>query len=193
MKKLAVLFLLIALALGGCSLPPPADAQGESWSEDWVTVGNVVGVDTPEGLMPQENIDTLAVNEIYYATWSIGDSETLQKDEETEATVYDAQVYLLLQGRETVDEAKDDASEWLALAKERYDVKATLSAAYGGQDFTTVIYAYTGEDNPYARGAAAYGVYGNYAISVEVSCRESFSGDVAGILADFLQHCHYAA
>ena len=191
--KILLLAVLMILILSGCSLPPPADSQGTAWSEDWVTVGNVIGVDTPEGLTPRENIDTLAVSEIYYATWSIGEEESFKTAEDTDSTVYDAQIYLLIQGRETVETAESDVSAWLALAEERYAIENRSTGSYGGQAFTILTYNYTGEDNPYARGAAAYGLYGNFAVSVEVSCREAFEGDAAEILTDFLEHCHYAA
>ncbi len=193
MKKQMVLLCLVLLILCGCSLPPPADTQGLAWSEDWVTVGNVVGVDTPEGLTPRENIDTLTASEIYYATWSIGEEKVLQNGEETGATVYDAQLYLVLQGSETVEEAENNARSWLALAQERYEIEGNSDAVYNGQEFTVITCAYTAQDNPYARGAAAYGVYGNYAINAELSCMEGFEGDASAVLADFLEHCHYAA
>ena len=192
-KKIFILALLAALILSGCSLPPPADSQGRAWSEEWITVGNVIGVDTPEGLTPRENIDTLAVSEIYYATWSIGEEESFKTAEDTDSTVYDAQIYLLIQSRETVETAESDVSAWLALAETRYAIENRSTGSYGGQAFTILTYNYTGEDNPYARGAAAYGLYGNFAVSVEVSCREAFEGDAAEILTDFLEHCHYAA
>ena len=47
--------------------------------------------------------------------------------------------------------------------------------------------------NSYARGASAYGLFGNCAVSVEAACREEFDGDAARLLAEFLDSCHYAA
>ena len=53
MKKIAVIALsfLLTFCFAGCAqLPAPEQAaDGASWSDGWVTVGNVVGVDTPEG------------------------------------------------------------------------------------------------------------------------------------------------
>ncbi len=184
MKKKAIIFaLLVLFTLGGCSLPPPGAADGSPWDESWITVGNVIGVDTPEGLTPRENIDTLAANELYYATWSMGEGVTTGEGEE-EITVYPAQVYLLLQGYETVEEAQDGTGEWLGLAKAQYTIDDIQDAAYNGQEFTVV--THTGD-------ASAFGTYGNYAISVEISCQAGFDGDALAILSDFLEHCHYAA
>ena len=63
MKKVAVCLAAgaLCLALAGCAAAPAPEtaADGTNWSEDWVTVGGVLGVDTPEGMEPQENNEAL--------------------------------------------------------------------------------------------------------------------------------------
>ena len=70
--KRHVFALLLAgcICLAGCAQPIPRQAaDGAAWDEQWVSVGNVIGIDTPEGLTPRENNDALTANGMYYATW----------------------------------------------------------------------------------------------------------------------------
>ena len=190
----AALCLLGLLCLTGCgAAAPETAADGSAWNEDWVTVGNVVGVETPEGMTLLENNDALSAKGMYYAAWSLGEAEEVLNEDGETAQVYDAQVYLLLAGYDSTAKAEEAAAEWLEMAAEQYAVESTDSETHNGQEFTVVTYTYTSETNPYARGASAFGVYGNYAVSVELSCREDFDGNALEILADFLDHCHYAA
>ena len=196
MKKAAAILLAGALCLGltGCASAPPPEqaADGLSWSDSWVTVGNVVGVDAPEGMDHRENNEALAANGMYYATWSIGEGEPYTNADGEEATLYDAQVHLLLGGFKSGEEAQDTMAQWQEMAQAQYTVGETAEAVHNGQKFSLITYTFDGETNPYARGASAFGVYRNYAISVEFTCREGFDGGAEKLLAQFLDNCHYA-
>ena len=195
MKKVILLIALAAfcISLTGCGqMLPETAADGSSWSEDWVTVGSILGVDTPEGLTPRENNDALAVKGVYYATWSMGEASAYVNEEGKDAELYDAQVYVLLAGYDAVEKTETAMEEWLAMASSQYAVTQTLSETCNGQPFTVLTYTYTAQTNPFARGASAFGIYRNYAISVEVSCRENFTGNELDILMEFLENCHYA-
>lgn len=196
MKRLT-LFLLagaLSLSLTGCGQNIPVTAaDGAKWDDTWVTVGGILGVDTPEGLDSRENNDTLGVNGMYYATWSSGESEPCVNEDGEDADLYDAQLYVLLAGYTSAEEAEDAAAEWLEMAAGQYNIETTSAETYNGQDFTVITYTFSSDTNPYARGASAFGVYRNYAVSAELSCRESFDGDAQTVLADFLENCHYAA
>lgn len=193
-KKLLILLLAVCVCLAGCAAPAPeAAADGSAWSDRWVTVGGIIGVDTPDGIDPQENSEALAVQGMYYAAWSIGEAEPYINEDGSDAQLYDAQIYLLLAGYSAAEKAEESAAEWQALANNRYAVEQTLATACNGQDLTVLTYAFDSETNPYARGASAFGVYRNYAVSVEISCREDFMGNPLEILTDFLEHCHYRA
>ena len=188
MKRWILMLAALCLCLTGCGQPlPERAADGSPWSEDWVSVGGVLGVDTPEELTLRENNDALAVKGMYYAAWSMGKAQPYTNEDGDEAELYDARVDLLL-----AEKAEDAAGEWLAMAEEKYRVEETEEAAYNGQTFTVVTYAFPSETAPYAYGVSAFGVYRNYAVSVELSCRESFAGDAEAVLADFLARCHYA-
>ena len=198
MKKAVVMMLagVLCLALTGCiSAPPPEQAaDGSAWGKNWVTVGNVVGVDAPEGMDSRENNKALAANGMYYATWSIGDEASYldkTEDKEQEITVYDAQLFLLLGGSSSAEKAEEAREEWLSLAGEQYQIDSEETVSYNGQEFTVITYRLT--SGPYARGASAVGIYGNYAIGAEFSCQDGFEGEPLDYLSDFLEHCHYSA
>lgn len=196
MKKIIVLLLsaLLCAGLTACSQPvPERAADGAAWSGDWVSVGNIVGVDTPQGVDPRENSDTLGDKGMYYATWSIGEEAPYVNADGNDAKLYDAQIYVLLAGYDAVEKAEEALAGWTGMASDQYAVADTAERTYNGQPFTVLTYTYDSETNPYQRGASAFGIYRNYALSVEVSCREDFDGDAQDILADFLEHCHYAA
>lgn len=187
--------LALCTLLAGCEPAPPAeDRDGIPWSADWTTVGeNVMGVEPdPSGqLVLRENNSSLAASRMYYAAWSIGEAEAYTNEDGKEADLYDAQVYLLLAGKDSPEEARETAEEWRALAGERYENVSEESGTYNGQEFVTASFTYASETNPYANGTAAFGVFGNHALNVEVSCRETFGGSAEDVLAAFLERCHY--
>lgn len=194
MKRILFPLLLAALiCLTACQPIPTATSDGGSWDDDWITIGGIVGVDTPTGIDPLENSDTLSLQGMYYATWSIGASEPYTNEDGNDVQLYDAQIYFLLAGYDTAEKAGENAVEWQSMADERYTVSETLTQTCGGQEFTVLAYSFDSDTNPYANGVSAFGIYRNYAISVELSCREGFTGDPLEILTDFLNHCHYSA
>lgn len=197
MKKTICILLAAALSLGlaGCAagLPPEKAVDGSSWDESWVTVGNAIGVDTPEGMVSRENNEALAAGGMYYATWSMGESEPYTNEDGEEAELYDAQVYFLLGGHKSAQEAGDTLAQWMDLARRQYSIDETMEESHNGQDFTVITYSFDSGATPYARGASAFGTYRSYAISVELTCRENIDGDAARLLALFLDNCHYAA
>lgn len=196
MKKWMVPLMAAALCLNltGCGtvLPPEKAADGMDWDESWITVGGIVGVDTPDGMDHRENNDALAANGMYYATWSIGEGAPYTNEDGEEAQVYDAQVYLLLGGYRSAEEARNTLAQWKEMAELQYGIEQAAEASRNGQDFTIITYSFDSKTNPYARGASAFGVYRNYAISVELACQEDYDGDAAQLLTRFLDNCHYA-
>jgi len=198
MKKVLAAALVMCALLAGCGEPaaPAADRDGVPWEEGWTLVGeDVLGVEPdPAGeLVLRENNSTLAASRMYYAAWSIGEAEAYTNEDGEEAELYDAQVYLLLAGKDSPEEAGETLEEWRGLAAERYENITEASGVYNGQEFVTAAFTYAADTNPYADGAAAFGVFGNYALNVEVSCRDTFGGSAEDILTAFLERCHYAA
>lgn len=196
MKRWSTLLLvgILSLSLTGCgvALPPEKAADGLDWDKNWVTVGEIIGVDTPDGMDHRENNDALAANGMYYATWSIGEGEPYTNADGEEATLYDAQVFLLLGGYKSAEEAENTLAQWTEMASLQYAIDQTTEETYNGQDFTVITYSFDSETNPYARGASAFGVYRNYAISVEFTCCQDYEGDTTQLLTKFMDSCHYA-
>lgn len=196
MKKTVAMILagVLCLALTGCtSAPPPAQAaDGSPWDENWVTVGNMVGVNAPEGMDSRENNEALAANGMYYATWSMGESQPYTNEEGEDAELYDTQIYLLLRGCQSAKDAENTLSQWKDMANRNYIIDSTTEETHNGVDFTVITYTFEPESNPYARGASAFGAYRNYAVSVELICQQNFNGDTGQLLGQFLDHCHYA-
>lgn len=184
----------LCLCLAGCTVPPPERAaDGSDWDKDWITIGGVLGVDTPAGLIPQENNEALAANGMYYATWSMGEGEPYTNADGEEAQLYEGQVYLLLSGHDAAEKAEETVSEWLEMASAQYQVEHTFTDDHcNGQTYSIITYACGSDTNPYARGASAFGVYRNFAISVEILCQEKSDIDPRAVMASFLANCHYA-
>ena len=190
-----LLIVLLCVSLAGCSqrsLPEQA-ADGSPWSGGWTTVGNVVGVDVPEYVTPRENSDALSSRDMYYATWSVGEGTPYVNADGDDATAYDAQFYLLLAGYDSAEKAEEALADWQSLAASQYDVTETTEVVCNGQAFTVITCTYRSETTPYQQGASAFGIYRNYAISVELSCLDSSGGGAQPMLIDFLERCHYAA
>lgn len=192
-KRILALMSVICIVLSGCTrLPPEKAADGLRWSESWVTVGSVLGVDTPEGLTPRENNEALAANGMFYATWSMGDASAYVNTDGEDAAVYDAQIYVLLASAGSAEEAEDTMGNWLAMAQGQYDISETTTEVCNGQTFTVITYDYISADNLYAGGVSAFCRYQNFAISVELSYGSDFTGNASEILLNFLNHCHYS-
>ena len=192
--KITLIASVLCLCLSGCgfALPPEKAADGQDWDKSWVTVGSIIGVDTPDGMEAQENNEALEAQGMSYATWSIGDAVPYTNADGDEAKLYDAQVYLLLSGSKSAELAEGALAQWQEMARQQYAIEGTATQTHNGQEFTVITYSFDSETNPYARGASAYGVYRNYAVSVEFVCQRDFDGDAAQLLAQFLDNCHYA-
>ena len=197
MRKCVMLLFAGALCLGltGCAagLPPDQAADGSRWDESWTTVGNVIGVDAPENMALRGNNEALAVNGMYYAAWSMGESEPYTNEDGEDVELYDAQVHLLLGRYQSGKEAENTLTQWKDMASLQYVIGSAVEESHNGVDFTIITYVFESESTPYARGASAFGVYGNCAVSAELTCREYFDGDAVQLLTSFLDHCHYAA
>lgn len=185
---------LVLLALTGCAVAPSQAADGGSWSEDWITLGPVLGVQPPEhDLILLDNNTALTANDMYYAAWTAGEPEAYTNADGEETNLYDAQLDVLVYGCADAEHARGAVEDWKARQDEVYAAVARRQETHNGQDYTIATYECVSETNPYSRGISAFGVRGNYAVSMELNCREGFSGDEAEVLADFLNGCHYGA
>lgn len=197
MKKRIMIFLScsVLLVLSGCSPAKPAQtSDGQSWDDSWTQVGTVLGVEDPgNGFILLDNNDALSPMEMYYATWIYGESTPYINEDGDETDLYDAQLYLLLDGCETAEEASEEMVDWLNQEKEQYTVTDEFTRTFSGQEFTCIVYECGSDTNPYARGISAFGVYQEQAICAELACLDTYTDDVQAILTAFLQGFHYSA
>ena len=82
--------------------------------------------------------------------------------------------------------------EWLALASDNYNITDTVQQTYNGQEFTVLTYALPPDTSPFAHGVSAVAVFDTWTVSAEFVCQDTFEEDAGEILADVLEHCHYA-
>lgn len=197
MKRFGMLCLILAVCFGltGCSMPTPPPqtaADGTPWSEEWVTVGGALGVETPEAFTLLQNSDTISANQMAYAVWSMGEGEPYTTQDGKDATLYDAQLYILLARTKSAENAQETLAEWMSIGEEMYVLASSAQERYDGREFTVITYSYSSEENPYSAGASAFCVFGNYCISVEITCRGDAADDPKALLTNFLEHLHYA-
>lgn len=189
------LLAAICLCLVGCAMPtpPPASAaDGTPWDPDWETVGGLIGVDAPEKLTLAENRDTLTINAMCYASWSMGEAEPYKTQSGDDTYLFDAQIHLLVQQTESEEAAQAVVAQWIGMSQEMYTVLDTAEETHAGQDFSTVTCTYEAGRTPYEAGASAFGSFGSRAVSIEIVCRGEAAADPHALLAEFLDCLHYA-
>lgn len=200
-KWLIPLAILILLVLGAVAalhrwqpkLPAQA-ADGAAWSEDWTTLGTVLGVEAPDnGFTLLDNNAILTASDTYYATWASGEPVPYTNADGEEVELYDAQLYLLVQGCRDAQNAQAALDEWRAREEATYAVAETREETHNGQAYTILLYEVNSDTNPYARGATAFAARGHYALTAELSCVDGCAGDPAAMLGAFLDGFHYNA
>lgn len=194
MKKAAIVCtLILCLMLSACGAKlPEKTADGMAWGKDWTTIGSALGVEPMDGWTVQRNEDVLAAEGTFYASWTKGEATSYTNENGEEVTTYDAQIHLVVQEFDIPGDAELTAALWQSLAEERYPNMEASNGEYAGQSFEITVYPFPQGSGPASLGASATGIRGNRAIRVDVATLEDFSQEPLDILADFLEHCHYA-
>lgn len=194
MKKTAFLLTLIAcLTLSACGAKPPEKtAEGEAWSRDWTTVGNLVGVEPEEGWTVQRNEDMLASSGTFYASWSWGEAVPYTNESGDEITAYDAQIHLVVMECDTPADAEQAAGQWQSIAQERYPEMEQSTGEYAGRAYQISTYPFPADNGPASLGASATLQGSSLAFRVDVVTLEDFERSPSQVLADFLERCHFA-
>ena len=193
-KYAAALLMTGLLMLSGCGQYPEQAADGTPWDPNWTMLGSVLGAEEPEnGFSLLDNYSVLTGEDIYYAAWAAGEPTDYTNEDGEDVQVYDAQIYLLAAGYTDEAQAQQNQEEWIARQQETYAVTDSWSETRNGQEYTLLAYECGSETNPYHRGVSAFTVYGTYAVSAELACRESFTGQEREILLQFLDGCHYSS
>lgn len=187
--------LSIVLTLTGCSYVSSLSQEPleDTWSNSgFLTIGNVLTVqnaDSPLSLLDSK--DALSADGLYYAAWTIGDSQPYDNSDGDTVDLYDAQLYLLLGEYPSGEDAQSNMQQWLALGKSNYELLTEEDMTCSGQSYTLITYNCVNADNPYDRGVSAFGVRGSHAVCIELTCMEQFEDDLRDIMINFLNNCSY--
>ena len=191
MKRMWMLLLVIALLLAGCAGAEAPEDPHPDWPSDWFRVCPELGVETPEGFAFNESNDVMAMSGLYYATWAAGEGRDITNPQGREATVYDAQLYVLVKENETAAQSEADVADWLDREAGAYETGEVREPEAAGQSWRLLPLTAPKSDNPYHHGAAAFAVWGSRAVSVELLCAEDWQGDAEAVLETFLKGFHY--
>lgn len=194
-KRILALLLTVLLTLGLCACGqqlPETAADGAPWQEEWFLVGELIGVEVPARYTLLEYSDTLSVQGMYYAAWTVGEGTPLTDASGNELRVYDEQAVVLTATGEDEAAAGDFLTEWRQMADERYTIESTRTLEFAGQSYTVIVYQ-PPEGNSYDFGAAAWGVRGNTAINAEYVCKEGVDTDPLQALSELLENFHFTA
>ncbi len=185
------LFLVLALALGGCGKRRQVDLEALGWQEDWTNLDGMLAVEPVEGFDLGQNNDALAPSGIWVAAWHAGEGEPYTNSDGKDTTLYDAEIYLLIEECRSEAAAQAELQTLENRERENYDCGEKTSSDYAGQEFGVFSMTNPDAENPYARGAAALGARGKYVLTVELLCKADFDGDPGELLRDFLALIHY--
>lgn len=191
--KFSFCILCITLILTGCSLFPSEEKE-DTWADSgYVNVGHYLTIkNSGSGLSLLDNMDVLSAEGLYYAAFTMGNSEPYENSEGDLIDLYDAQIYLVLGEYSNSTNAQNNMDKWLTAAKENYQVLTEEEITCNGQSYTLITCHFVNENNPYARGLSAFGINGNNAICIELTCRENFEEDLRTVMINFLNNCTYS-
>ena len=193
MKRIYWIYALcIILTLTGCSAVSAQPAPSVEEASGDIMIGNFLRIQNIDSrLTLLSNLDTLSADGLYYASWAIGDAQAYENSDGDTVDLYDASLYLLAGEFRNTQYAQENMDAWLTSAKGNYDVLNEEEITCSGQSYTLITYNSIHEDNPYARGISAFGVYENCAVCIELTCRDAFTEDLRDILVNFLESCSY--
>jgi hypothetical protein len=189
MKRRTPILLLILLLLTACAKGPSADAHPE-WNAYPIRFGDVLAAETIEGFELNESNDVMSIAGLWYATWTTGEAEQIENAQGKEASVYDAQIYLLLKEGQTENGAENDVADWIEREKNAYETTES-TVTVNGREYRILHLIKSGADNPYRRGTAAFLLTGANAVTVEVLAKEGYQDDTEAILLQFLNRLHF--
>lgn len=183
------IFSITLILLTGCSFS--SDAQPETDSSS-ITLGSCLEIKNVDSrLTLRDNMDALAADGLYYASFTMGDSIPFENSDGDTVDLYDARLYLLAGQFRDSESSLQNMESWLEAAKSNYQILDEQKVSCGGNSYLMLTYNCVNESNPYARGVSAFGAFGDTAVCIELTCREDFDGDLYAILTDFLEGCSY--
>lgn len=170
---------------------PMKEQQEDTWADSgYLEMGRHLTIQNADNrLTLLDSKDVLSASGLYYAAWTIGDSEPYVNNEGETVDLYDAQLYFVLSEHKSGGEAEKDMTKWLDAAKGNYEVLGEEEIDCSGQSYHLLTYNCVSGDNPYDRGVSAFGVCGDLSMCIELTCRENFEEELRDILIPFLENC----
>lgn len=197
-KKTKYLLCALCVALfslaGYCFISyPPEQTMEDTWANSgFLKVGHNLTIrNSDDSFHLLDNKDVLSANGLYYAAWTMGESQPYTDTEGKTVDLYDVQLYLILSEHKTTTAAGNDMSKWIDLAEEKYEVLTEEEILCNGHSYSLITYLCAGETDSCDRGISAFGVYDNTAMCFEMTCRENYDADLRDILVSFLENCDY--
>ncbi len=188
--SILILFLCMGLMLSGCGASPSQPEKKAAAYVPSLSIGHSLDIQNIDSrLLLVDDNSALAADGLYYASWGIGEASSYENSDGDTVDLYDASLYLLLGESKDQAAAQNNVDTWMAAAKENYEILDEKEAAYNGQPYTILTYRCASEENPYARGASAFGTAGSNALCIELTCQEDFKEDLPSLLTAFLEGC----
>ncbi len=144
---------------------------------------------TDERLTFRDYNESLSLQGLYYATWSIGEAQEYVNSEEETVDLYDAQLYLILGETDSEDSASESFESWLSAAKENYEITNEEEVEIGEVTYTILEYDCVSETSPYTHGVSAFCLKEDCAVCAELQSQETYGEDLRSILESFLESC----
>lgn len=190
---LCIVTLLATIYLFFASSPFEGDKE-DTWANfGRLAMGSHLTIqNTDNRLTLLHDKDLLSAEGLYYADWAMGDCEAYENSDGDTIDLYDAQLYCILGEYKNSQEARKNMDLWLDAEKGNYEVLSEEEISCNGQSYHLITYACVNENNPYDRGVSAFGVYGDCAMCMELTCRKNFQEDLRAILIHFLDNCTYS-
>lgn len=190
-RKKLLLLAAFSLLLTGCSPSGDAPAKDAAAPDGPVQLGDTVSIDAMEDFRLSDQKDVLSADGLYYATWVTGSPVPYENSDGDTVDLYDAQIYCLVCEASGGSKAQESCDEWLATAREHYEILTEDTVVCADQPYTFLTYNCISEDNPNSRGASAFAARGASAVCVELTCVEDYEEDPGELLKSFLDGCHY--
>ena len=182
----SLLFICIVLLLTGCSFSSLIEDSSH------LTIGNSMEINTTDSdLILLDNMDTLATDGLYYASWGIGEKEPYENSEGKTIDLYDAQIYFLLDEYKDEETAQQNMNSWFTDAKANYEVLNEETITCNEQTYSLITYTFKNKNNPFIQGISVFTVSNNSVICIELTSGKNFEEDLKTVLLDFLNKCTY--
>lgn len=172
---------------------PMEQTRENTWADSgFLKIGRSLIIQNEDNTLTLlDSKDVLSASGLYYATWTMGGSEPYVNSDGETVDLYDVQLYFILSEHKNAAEAGNDMTKWIDLGKKNYEVLTEEEIVCNGQPYLLITYNCVSKDNPYDRGASAFGVYDSNSMCFELTCRDQFEGDLKDMLVSFLDNCAY--